>query len=143
MGLSSTLADVQQQQQGTPEGPEEPRDRETSGADRPPRGGNLARDITLYTVARFGLLAVLAAVLMLFDVPLLVALAVAVVVAMPLSLVVFAGLRRRVATGMAERAAERSERKEQLRAQLRGEADSVESDPPVDDEPSDSDPHRD
>ncbi|WP_092977204.1 DUF4229 domain-containing protein [Actinopolyspora lacussalsi] len=134
---------MQQQQQGTPEGPEGPRDRETSGADRPPRGGNLARDITLYTVARFGLLAVLAAVLMLFDVPLLVALAVAVVVAMPLSLVVFAGLRRRVATGMAERAAERSERKEQLRAQLRGEADSVESDPPVDDEPSDSDPPRD
>ncbi|SDJ81242.1 Protein of unknown function [Actinopolyspora mzabensis] len=140
---SSTLADVQQQQQETPEGPEEPRGGETSGAERPPRGGNLARDITLYTVARFGLLAVLAGVLVLFDVPLLVALAVSVVVAMPLSLVVFSGLRRRVATGMAERAAERAERKEQLRAQLRGEADSVESDPPVDDEHSDSDPPRD
>ncbi len=91
--------------------------------DTPRPGRSLAADIALYTVARFGLLAALAAVLVVFGVPLLVALAVAVVVAMPLSLVVFGRLRRRVAAGMAERSERRRLRKEELRAQLRGERD--------------------
>lgn len=82
---------------------------------------NLARDIVLYTVARLGMVAAVAAVLMLVHVPVLVALAVSVVVVMPLSMLVFGRLRRRVAVGMAERAAERRERREELRAQLRGE----------------------
>ncbi|WP_198319381.1 DUF4229 domain-containing protein [Actinopolyspora erythraea] len=125
---------MQQQQQETPGDSEEPRSGASTEWGEAPRGGALALDIALYTVARFGMLTALAGVLVLFRVPLLVALAVGVVVAMPLSLVVFSRLRRRVAAGMAERAAERSERKEQLRAQLRGEADEVESDPPVDDE---------
>ncbi|SDP87235.1 Protein of unknown function [Actinopolyspora xinjiangensis] len=128
---------MRQQQQETPGGSEEPRSGATTERGEAPRGGALALDIALYTVARFGMLAVLAGVLVLFRVPLLVALAVAVVVAMPLSLVVFSRLRRRVAAGMAERAAERSERKEQLRAQLRGEADEVEPDPPVGEEEPD------
>ncbi|RCW46883.1 uncharacterized protein DUF4229 [Halopolyspora algeriensis] len=81
---------------------------------------SLAFDITLYTVARFGMLAALTAALVLFDVPLLVALAVSVVVAMPLSLFVFGGLRRRVATGMAQRAERRRAQRAHLRAQLRG-----------------------
>jgi hypothetical protein len=83
---------------------------------------NLARDIALYTAARFGLVAVVAVLLMLAQVPVLVAIAVSVVVVMPLSLLVFGKLRRRVAVGMAERTRDRRERREQLRAQLRGDA---------------------
>lgn len=83
---------------------------------------NLARDIALYTVARFGLVAIVAALLMLAQVPVLVAVAVSVVVVMPLSLLVFGRLRRRVAIGMAERTEDRRVRREQLRAQLRGDA---------------------
>ncbi|WP_019852697.1 DUF4229 domain-containing protein [Actinopolyspora mortivallis] len=115
---------MQQQQQDGP-GPES--GGPSSGAERPTPG--LAWDIAAYTVARFGLLAVLAGVLVFFRVPLLVALAVAVVVAMPLSLVVFSGLRRRVAEGLAERARIRQQRKQRLRAQLRGTADPSPEDP--------------
>lgn len=83
---------------------------------------HLARDVALYTVARFGLVALVAALLMLAQVPVLVAVAVSVVVVMPLSLLVFGRLRRRVAIGMAERTEDRRVRREQLRAQLRGDA---------------------
>jgi Flp pilus assembly protein TadB len=83
--------------------------------------GALTRDLTLYTVARLGLLAVVAGVLVVAHVPLLVALVVAVVVAMPLSLVVFRGLRARVTAGLAERGAARRAERDRLRAQLRGE----------------------
>jgi ABC-type bacteriocin/lantibiotic exporter with double-glycine peptidase domain len=82
---------------------------------------SLARDLTLYTIARFGMVAIVTLLLMLAKVPALVALAVSVVVMMPLSLLVFRRLRRRVAAGLAERNAERSARRAQLRAQLRGE----------------------
>ncbi|MCA1187704.1 MULTISPECIES: DUF4229 domain-containing protein [unclassified Saccharopolyspora] len=78
---------------------------------------NLARDIALYTVVRLAMLLVVTAVIALCGVPLLVAAAVSVVVVMPLSMLVFGGLRRRVATGMVHRA----RRREQLRAQLRGD----------------------
>ncbi|MER7012315.1 DUF4229 domain-containing protein [Saccharopolyspora sp. NPDC000359] len=81
----------------------------------------LARDIALYTVARFSMVIVVAVLLMLVNVPVLVALAVSVVVVMPLSLLVFGNLRRRVAVGMAERGAARRARREELMAQLRGE----------------------
>ncbi|MDA3649059.1 DUF4229 domain-containing protein [Saccharopolyspora indica] len=81
----------------------------------------LARDIALYTVARFAMVIAVAALLMLAKVPALVALAVSVVVVMPLSLLVFGKLRRRVAIGMAERGAERKARREELLSQLRGD----------------------
>ncbi|MCP2165955.1 DUF4229 domain-containing protein [Goodfellowiella coeruleoviolacea] len=81
------------------------------------RAGRLGLDITVYALARFGLIAALAAVLALFQVPLVVGLAVAIVVMAPLSLVLLRGLRTRVATGLAERAVVR----QALRAQLRGE----------------------
>ncbi|GAB2656729.1 hypothetical protein GCM10027271_14070 [Saccharopolyspora gloriosae] len=99
----STLADVQEQRTASV----------TESA--PPT--NLARDIALYTVVRLAMLLAVVAVLALCGVPLLVAAAVSVVVVMPLSMVVFGGLRRRVATGMVHRA----RRREQLRAELRGE----------------------
>ena len=82
---------------------------------------NLARDLLVYTLARLGILVVSAGVLVLLNVPLLVAAAVAVVLVMPLSMLVFSPLRRRVATGIAQRTAQRREKREQLRAQLRGE----------------------
>ena len=71
---------------------------------------HLARDIALYTLARLALLLAVTAVITACGVPLLVAAAVSVVVVMPVSMLVFGGLRRRVATGMAERAAERKSR---------------------------------
>jgi ABC-type bacteriocin/lantibiotic exporter with double-glycine peptidase domain len=81
----------------------------------------LVLDIVLYSVARLGMLVAVTAVLVLFGVPLLVAAVVSVVVVMPLSMLVFGRLRRRVAAGMAERSAHRRARREELRAQLRGE----------------------
>ncbi|MHA6805967.1 DUF4229 domain-containing protein [Salinifilum ghardaiensis] len=81
----------------------------------------LAGDIALYTLARLGMLVVVAAVLTLLGVPFLVAAAVSVVVVMPVSMLVFGALRRRVATGIAVRKQARQARREALRAELRGE----------------------
>lgn len=86
-----------------------------------PAESSLALDITLYTLARLGMLALAVAILMFFGVPFLVSAAVGVVVVMPLSMFVFGGLRRRVAVGMAERTRHRREQRERLRAELRGE----------------------
>jgi hypothetical protein len=81
----------------------------------------LGRDLTLYTLGRLALVGVVTLVLVLFDVPLLVAVAIAVVVGFPLGLLVFRGLNQRVTAGLAERGAERMAVKERLRAELRGE----------------------
>lgn len=81
----------------------------------------LARDVTLYVLARLGLVAVVAGALMLFKVPLLPALAVGVVVALPASLFLFKGLRQRVAAGLNERQAVRQAERAKLRAELRGD----------------------
>ncbi|HEX6357219.1 DUF4229 domain-containing protein [Actinophytocola sp.] len=81
----------------------------------------LARDLTLYTLGRLLLVGAVTVVLVLFDVPLLVALAVAVVVGFPLGLLVFRGLNNRVTAGLAERGAERAATRDRLRAELRGE----------------------
>ncbi|QUH05271.1 DUF4229 domain-containing protein [Saccharopolyspora erythraea] len=86
-------------------------------------GSTLARDVALYTLARLGMLAAATALLLVFQVPLLVAVAVAVVLVMPISMLVLGSLRRRVATGMAERAERRRAQRDELRAQLRGERD--------------------
>lgn len=95
---------------------------------------NLTRDLLLYTLARLGILVVSAGVLVLLHVPLLVAAAVAVVLVMPLSMVVFGSLRRRVATGIAQRTAARRERREQLRAQLRDAGGHSDEDATSDDD---------
>lgn len=81
----------------------------------------LGRDLTLYTLGRLALVGAVTVVLVLFDVPLLVALAVAVVVGFPLGLLVFRGLNQRVTAGLAERGAERADTRDRLRAELRGE----------------------
>ncbi len=89
---------------------------------------NLARDLTLYTLGRLVLIAAVTGLLVLFDVPLLVALAVAVVVGFPLGLLVFRGLNQRVTAALAERGKERMDARERLRAELRGEAPKPDAD---------------
>jgi uncharacterized protein DUF4229 len=81
----------------------------------------LARDLTLYSLGRLALIGAVTVVLVLFDVPLLVAVAVAVVVGFPLGLLVFRGLNNRVTAGLAERGAERAETRDRLRRELRGD----------------------
>jgi uncharacterized membrane protein len=77
--------------------------------------------VTLYVLARLGLVAVVTGALMLFKVPLLPALAVGVVVALPASLFLFKGLRQRVAAGLNERQEQRRAERDQLRSELRGD----------------------
>jgi uncharacterized protein DUF4229 len=60
-------------------------------------------------------------ILLLFKVPLLVALAVAVVAGFPLGLLLFRPLNRRVTEGLAARGAAKYAERERLRAQLRGD----------------------
>jgi uncharacterized membrane protein len=81
--------------------------------------------VTLYVLARLGLVAVVTGALMFFNVPLLPALAVGVVVALPASLFLFKGLRQRVAVGLNERQAQRRAEREKLRAELRGDEGPV------------------
>ncbi|MFC5285958.1 DUF4229 domain-containing protein [Actinokineospora guangxiensis] len=82
---------------------------------------SLGRDIAFYTAARIALVAAVTAVLLFFDVPMLVSLAVAIVVGFPLGILLFRGLNARVTAGLAERGAERQAERDKLRAQLRGE----------------------
>ncbi len=89
---------------------------------------NLARDLTLYTLGRLVLIAVVTGLLVLFDVPLLVALAVAIVVGFPLGLLVFRGLNQRVTAALAERGKDRTAARERLRAELRGESPKPDAD---------------
>lgn len=77
--------------------------------------------MTLYVLARLGLVAVVTGVLMVVNVPLLPALTVGVVVALPVSLFLFKGLRQRVAVGLNERQAARRAERDKLRAELRGD----------------------
>ncbi|WP_245672906.1 DUF4229 domain-containing protein [Aldersonia kunmingensis] len=90
-------------------------------------GGRLARNLALYTLARLGLVIVLAAVilgvaaLVDVDVPLLVALIFAVVIALPLSLVLFKKLRIQVNESITDVDEKRRRDKADLRAKLRGD----------------------
>lgn len=81
----------------------------------------VARDLTLYTLARVGIVVVVAGILVLVKIPLLVALAIALVAGFPLGLLLFSGLNKRLTTGLAARGARRTEERDRLRAQLRGD----------------------
>jgi fatty acid desaturase len=89
--------------------------------------GKLVRDLALYTAARLGLIAVVAAAIffgaMLFgvQVPLLVAMVFALVVAFPLSIVLFKSLRIRVNEDIAAVDEQRRIARADLDARLRGE----------------------
>lgn len=78
--------------------------------------------LALYTLARIGLVAVITGVLVLANVPLLVALLVALIVALPLSMFVFRGLRSQLDARLAEVSRRRRAEREALRARLRGDA---------------------
>lgn len=81
----------------------------------------LTRDLVLYTLARSGLLAVIALLLVLAGVPAVVALLLALVVSLPLSAIVLPRLRARVNAGVAETIQRRRAERDRLRAQLRGD----------------------
>jgi Flp pilus assembly protein TadB len=85
------------------------------------KGAHVGRDLAAYTLARIGLVAVLAVILVLVKIPLLVSLAIAVVVALPLSMVLFRNLNQRVTSGLAAKGAGRRAQRDRLRAQLRGD----------------------
>lgn len=97
----------------------------------PVASDHLARDLLFYVLLRFGLVLVIAVVLLLAGVPLLVALAVALVAGLPLGLLLFRGLNTRVTAALALRNRERARQRARLRSELRGE------DAPGDDAPGD------
>jgi hypothetical protein len=82
---------------------------------------HLGRDLALYVLARFALVAVVALILTVVNVPLLVSIAVGLVVGVPLSMVVLRGWHERISTGLAARGMVRRAARDELRAELRGE----------------------
>jgi hypothetical protein len=89
--------------------------------------GKLARNLAIYTLARLGLVVVIAAIILgvstLVDaqVPLLVAAIFAVIIAMPLSLVLFKKLRLQVNEQISAVDAQRRQDRDELRSKLRGD----------------------
>jgi Zn-dependent protease with chaperone function len=79
--------------------------------------------LVLYCLARAGLLAVVAGLLLLAGTPLVIALLVALIVALPLSMLLFRGLRARLDEALAAAWARRGEQRAALRAGLRGDPD--------------------
>jgi Protein of unknown function (DUF4229) len=92
----------------------------------------LAPTVLLYVAARFGLVAVVAGLLVVAGVPLLVAILVGLIVALPLSMVLFRGLRGRLDAALAGAVERRSAERAALRERLRGsdEPDPARSDHP-------------
>jgi hypothetical protein len=82
---------------------------------------HVGRDLTLYVLARFALVAAVALILTLVNVPLLVAIAVGVVAGLPLSMVILRGWQSRVSAGLAARGMVRRAARDALRAELRGD----------------------
>lgn len=93
----------------------------------PSAKGKLARDLALYTLARLGLVVLVAALivgvskLVGVEVPLLVAAIFSVIIALPLSLVLFAKLRTRVNVQIAAVDEKRRRDRDDLRSKLRGD----------------------
>jgi Protein of unknown function (DUF4229) len=92
------------------------------------REPGLAVTVLLYTLARLGLVAVVAGLLVIAGVPVLLAVLLGLIVALPLSMVLFKGLRVRLDAAIAVSGARRSAEREALRARLRGEDDGVTQD---------------
>lgn len=83
--------------------------------------GGVAVAVLLYGGARLLLVAVLAGLLVLLGLPVLVALLVGIVASLPLSVVLFRGLRARLARETEAATATRRAQRERLRAELRGD----------------------
>jgi hypothetical protein len=101
---------------GTMSAPAGP-DRDT----RPSEGPGIAAVFALYSLARLGLVALVAGLLLLAGTPLVIALLVALVVALPLSMLLFRGLRSRLDEALASARARRGVERAALRARLRGD----------------------
>lgn len=104
---------------------------EATGQQGSGAGKRLVRNLALYTLARLGLVVVIAALivgvatLIGVEVPVIVAALFALIVAMPLSLTLFKKLRVKVNEDIAVVDARRRQDKAQLRARLRGDDDST------------------
>lgn len=92
---------------------------------QPEREPGLPTVLALYTLARLGLLALIAGALVLAGVPLLVAVLIALIVALPLSMFVFRGLRAQLDARLAESGRRRRTERAALRARLRGDESDV------------------
>ena len=97
------------------------------------REPGLAHTVLLYTLARLGLVAVVAGLLVIAGVPVLLSALIGLIVALPLSMVLFKGLRVRLDAAIAVSGARRSAEREALRARLRGEDGAVSNDKGSDD----------
>ena len=87
----------------------------------PGGGPGLAAAIWLYALARLGLVAVVAGLLVLAGVPFLISLLVGLIVALPLSMVLFRGLRGQLDGALARARERRSTERDALRRRLRGD----------------------
>jgi Protein of unknown function (DUF4229) len=110
----------------------------------PGGGPGLAAAIWLYALARLGLVAVVAGLLLLAGVPFLISLLVGLIVALPLSMVLFRGLRGQLDGALARARERRCTERDALRRRLRGDEPPTPpgstplADPPaVDPSPSD------
>ena len=112
----------------------------STGSPSAGRQPGLAATVGLYTLARLGLVAVVAALLLLAGVPMPIALLVALIVALPLSMVLFRRLRSRLDAALAQATARRAAEKAVLRARLRGDADVPEDSARADDPATDGGP---
>jgi hypothetical protein len=88
---------------------------------RPSDGPGIATVLALYALARLGLVAVIAGLLVLAGAPLVVAVLVALVAALGLSMLFFRGLRGRLDDALATARSRRGAERAALRARLRGE----------------------
>ena len=84
----------------------------------------VAAVLALYGLARLGLVALIAGLLLLAGTPLVISLLVALIVALPLSMLLFRGRRARLDTALAIARARRAEQRDALRAGLRGDPGS-------------------
>ena len=85
------------------------------------RGPSLVGTLVAYTLARLGLVAVVAGLLVLAGVPLLLALLVGVIAALPLSMLLLRGLRERLDALSRRCGSGGRPQREVLRARLRGD----------------------
>ena len=101
------------------------------GVDRPadtePAAAGTTRSVAvavlLYVGARLLLVALIAGVLVALGMPVLVALLVGIVASLPLSVLLFRGLRARLARETEAATATRRTQRERLRAELRGDTE--------------------
>ena len=85
---------------------------------------HVGRDLAVYVLARFVLVAAVAVVLTLINVPLLISIMVGLILGLPVSMLLFRGWHDRVAAGLAARGMVRRAARDRLRAELRGETAS-------------------